>query len=277
MRSTRDVPGPDDLYVMSNLSPDERIQLAHADAPNGNEWRRFRHFVATRDKARRPQTDPGLMAYTPGETTSLFHEPQVGLWHRDIVSFEIPKEHKLVVFVPCAATKPWEGATRGIYKSYNELRAERDAGKLPDFYMVTVSEPLGVVPEKHWGDFPPYENPGLFQTTFMRFGMTNKEIEEFFGRKVRLPFDQMHYLRAIEQLGTVIGEFAERNKMRGRRFISFVEGTGEKSTHSDMLDVAVTKSEFLAAEHRFEKREKSREAPYAFLKKKIRELYPKSR
>lgn len=258
---------------MGRLSSSEREQLAALDAPSGPEWRAFRRFVAERDLSRRENTNPKLMAYTPGETVDLFLESEVATWHKTVAQFQIPEEYKLVCFVPCAATKPWDEATRGIYKSYNQLRVERDNGDLPKFYFATLSEPLGVVPERHWSDFPQYENPGLFKNSFLRFGMTNKELQQFFGREVRLPFGESEFHLAIRTLAKVIENFASNNTMPGRKFISFVEGLrpDQNNTHSQMLTLANQTLHFMDQDDRFPKRAKAREAPYQFLKRTILE------
>lgn len=265
-----------DRRVLELLSPVERAQLGQPTGEGSRfvterEWRELRPFLVARDSSRRPGLDPELAAYTPGETLNLLQHPEVKSWHRAMARFDVPEECKIVALVPCAATKPWEGATRGIYASYNALRAEVEAGKLPKIFFVTVSEPLGVVPETRWGSFPPYENPGLFRDNAQRSGLMASEWKALFGNRLIVPFDKQAYDTAVASLAKVIAAFARRNEGEDRVFVSFVEnlkGQGLGS-HSDMLDKAGEIIDFIAPEHRFQKREAPRKPPLDYVRAKL--------
>jgi hypothetical protein len=183
-----------------------------------------------------------------------------------VTRFRVPDGYDTVAFVPCAKTKPWAGATSGIYKSYNRLRHE-----FPRVYFVTISEPLGVVPQDLWDDFPQYDNPGLFRDPVQRSGgMFTSDWRELFGVSSRLetPFDPGDYDVAIGRLAGVIHGFVENNRRPGMRFLSFVEDhdfdPNRKSvgTHSDMLN----RANVIDAGARFRKRGAPREEPYEYLR-----------
>jgi hypothetical protein len=211
-----------------------------------------------------------MTAYTPGETLRLMKQPEIAAWHEKMRHYRIPADVKQVVFVPCAATKPWEGATSGIYKSYNKLRDEMRKGKFPSAYFVTVSEPLGVVPEREWGTFPRYDDPGLFRNDSARAGRTTtREWLERFGRNYVVPFDEKAYDQAIDGLSGVIADFARANAKPGRRFISFVDDAQGTSTHTDMLVHANEKYPFIDRADMHPKREAPRTEPYGLLRKTL--------
>jgi predicted RNA-binding protein len=163
------------------------------------------------------------------------------------------------VFVPCAKTKPWENATKGIYKDYNKIRNEH-----PNLFLVTISEPLAIVPQTLWNNFPQYDNPGLFKDTVQRSGgLFTRDFKTNFGvdQQYKIPFDESAYNTCITILSSTIKSFIENN--RHKDMISFVEDFHGTSTHSDML----TKAGFTGK--RLTKREKPRGKPYDYIKKNI--------
>lgn len=171
----------------------------------------------------------------------------------------MPSEAKVVVFVPCAKTKPWDGAGRGIYKSYNRLIKEFGE----EVYFVTISEPLGVVPQSHWGDFPQYDNSGLFRDVVQRSGdLFTRDWNEMFGKKYQLPWDENAYEEAILKLASAIKLFFEKNKRRNLQFVSFVNDAGGVGTHEDML----IKSRITEKDKMYSKRGKPREEPYHYIR-----------
>jgi hypothetical protein len=214
---------------------------------------------------------PELSAYTPGETLKLLKHPDVRKWHRDMATFKVPADTDLIVFVPCAATKPWQDAPRGIYTSYNRLQKDSGKGKMPNIYFVTISEPLGVVPQKHWNDFPQYENPGLFKCNAQRSGMFNSEWKEKVGEHLITPFDEEAYQRCIAKLASVIRSFLDTNAGRVKGCISFVDNLPGQGlgTHTDMLRHADPEMDLISAANRHTKRAAPRQQPYDHLKKVI--------
>ena len=206
--------------------------------------------------AANPLLEPHMTAYTPGETVHLLQEPVIKAWHRDIAKFKVPAKYSVIVFVPCAKTKPWDTATRGLYKDYNKLRHEH-----PDWFFVTISEPLGIVPQTLWGDFPQYDNPGLFRNHAQRCGLFTSDFKKFFGytQRFKTPFDEEAYTASIQTLAQPIRQFLTNHA--GRTILSFVEDFSGASTHSDML----TAAGFTGP--RFFKRQQPRSAPYEYVRK----------
>jgi hypothetical protein len=210
------------------------------------EYSKLRPYLVGKSQKRNKELDPELTAYTPGETIDLLKHPKIQAWFKRMKTFKIPDQYGLVIFVGCAATKPWGfSCVKGdFYPYYNQIRKEVQDGKMKPIYFVTLSEPLGVVPQDLWGDnpqdyFPQYDNPGLFKDTPLQTGMMTKDWEKSpLGSKREMPFDDEAYEKAIEELGHVIGEFINNNK--NHQYISFVEHADSKkiSSHSHMLDIA---------------------------------------
>jgi hypothetical protein len=186
--------------------------------------------------------DPELTAYTPGETLALLDNPKIKEWFNKVESFLIPEEFKHIIFVPCAASKPWgiNCPSQGkYYKAYHDIKDQlKERGELA--YWVTISEPLGIVPEDMWDNFLGYDVPGLFKDPSSRMsGMTTKDWINTFGEKFSPPFDKEAYDLAIQRLGRVIANFVKNNQMPGRKWISFVGGTkGKITTHTEMISEA---------------------------------------
>lgn len=241
------------------LSPIELSQLNEPGYVPFSIWPVFRKFLVDRSMAGNSNLNPELTAYTPGETIHLLNHPIIKSWHRKIVSYKIEGNYKNIVFVPCGKTKPWEGATKGIYKDYNTLKKEH-----PELFFVTISEPLGIVPQTLWGNFPQYDNPGLFKDTVQRSGgLFTKDFQRFFNspKQFKIPFDPTAYEKCIDILADIIKQFIHNND--DNEFISFVEDFGGIGTHSDML----TRAGFLGK--RLYKRETPRSGPYNYIKQNI--------
>lgn len=212
-----------------------------------------------------------MTAYTPGETLHLLDQPAVQDWHAAMANFRIPPRYRVVALVPCAKTKPWADCTRGIYASYNRLRRE-----LTDVFFLTVSEPLGIVPQTRWADFPLYDNPGLFRDLSQRSGGFHRaDWLHLLGRVAHLPFDDDAYREAIGRLAEVVARFADANLQRGRIWHSFVEDEDyhpartSVGTHSAMLTLANTFVPFLKPEDRLRKRGGPRQQPYSYLRDRL--------
>jgi len=244
----------------SRMSDAEKAQLGTGNYVPYEMWPVFRKLLVDRSLARTSGLDPEMTAYTPGETLSLLENPKIKSWHSKVRSFKVPDDYDLVVLVPCAATKPWADASCGNYKDYNRLVKEYG-----NVFFVTISEPLGIVPQTMWGDFPLYDNPGLFKDTVMRSGLFTKDYKELFGTDGRwtVPYDQSAYDKAIGVLADVIKGFLSTNS--GHDIMSFVESGKGTSTHSDMLSRAGFKGD------RFTVRDKPRTGPYEHVKKRIEE------
>lgn len=245
----------DNIIKMSMpLSRKEEEQLGNPHPSSSfkyisrDDWNRLREKLVSKKPSRSYvetddfKYDPELTAYTPGEALDLLSNPKIQNWFRKIEEFIIPEEHKHVILVPCAASKPWGvscPSSGKYYKAYHDIKESlQEESEKP--YWVTISEPLGIVPEDMWDSFPGYDVPGLFKDPSSRMsGMTTKQWKGMFGEKYSPPFDQEAYDEAIKKLGEVIFNFIKNNNIEGRRWISFVKGTkGKVTTHTDMINEA---------------------------------------
>lgn len=238
------------LLLNESLDDEEIAQLGTKkktyDYVTKDEYEKLRPYLLQRSQKRNKLLNPELTAYTPGETLELLTKNQTIIgWLEKMKKFKVPSGYDTVVLVGCAATKPWGmNQKRGeFYPFYNAIRRDVKAGKMKPVYFVTISEPLGIVPEDSWGDnlenmFPQYDNPGLFDDSMKRSGMMTKDwAKSPIGQKKELPFGKQSFDKSINILGDVIGEFIKNNS--DKKFVSFVElADGTKSTHSMMLDRA---------------------------------------
>lgn len=260
VKPSQDISDADKKKSYEKLSDTELNQLRQPGYVPYDLWPTFRKFLLDRSLASNSSLNPELTAYTPGETIHLLNNPTISSWLNNIKNYKVPDNFKKIVFVPCAKTKPWENATRGIYKDYNKLRSEH-----PDLFFVTISEPLAIVPQTMWGNFPQYDNPGLFKDTVQRSGgLFTKDFKTHFGvdKQYKVPFDEAAYNTSIGILANTIKTFIENN--RDKDMISFVEDFHGTSTHSDML----SKAGFTGK--RLYKRETPREGPYKYIKHNIK-------
>ena len=258
------------------LSKAERDQLGQVKAdipylPDGDAWQRFRAELVKKSAKRNPGFfDPMLAAYTPGETLGLLEEPRIKAWLDAVPDIQVPEDCVGVMFVPCAASKPWRNHANArkskLYSAYNQLIDEMEAGTRPKWFFITVSEPCALVPQDKWNDFPPYDNPGLFKDDFLRTGLVKSDWSKtFLGSKHRLPFDQAAFDQCIRVLGTQIEAFLGK---QSKPIVSFVDDE-IPTTHGAMLDCA---TESGAVVYRFNKREQARVSPYDYLSAKLTEL-----
>lgn len=238
------------------------------------EWQVLRPIMVAESLRRNPYLREDMIAYTPGETLLLLQKPEIKKWHKDVVNFEIPKKYKQIILVPCAKTKPWdkEHSKKSVgYRAYHEILAMSESRQIPPVYFVTISEPLGVVPQDFWANFPQYDNPGLFKEDYLRTGMYNTDWVRVVGKRRHLPFDDEAYIKSIKILGNVISKFLEKNS-RGRRILSFVDAVDRiRTTHGDMLTYALgqlggTKLNL----ERYTKKRVPREAPLNHILSKIK-------
>jgi len=242
----------EDEPFIPRLSPEEESMLG-AERPGSSfkhtpsdVFNKIRERTLERRRNMLPELEPGEVLITPGETLdALKNNPKILEWFEYIRGFVIPENYKYVVMVPCSASKPWgELSSPGsakYYKSYwDVIKNLREDEKDNLVYWVTVSEPLGIVPQDDWDNFPAYDNPGLFRDPAQRSGLFTRDWKELYGEKYILPFDEKAREEAIQILGDVIGDFFQRNNIPGRKWISLVGGTkGKVSTHTEMIDIAL--------------------------------------
>jgi hypothetical protein len=252
-RTIQDFDESEKQNILRKLSDIERSQLgtpkggkSAKNYMNADDWVVIRDYHLRKAIERNPETNPELCAYTPGETLKLLNHPIIKNWFSMVQKFKIPEGKEKVIFVSCAASKRWGDNTKAKdYKCYNMLRKENSK-----IYWVTISEPLGIVPEDHWDDFPFYDNPGLFTSQGQ---VENKFWINQMGKSESLayPFDPNAFNQCIKILGDVIKNFYEFNKKinPNLKFIPAVETPSEKSTHSRMLD----SSGILQQEQRYSK------------------------
>ena len=251
----------------NKLSETEKNQLGTENYLPYKDWPRFRKYMVQKSSLSNPGLDPDLTAYTPGETLKLLDHPTISSWLKNISDHIVPIKYDTVVFVPCAKTKPWEACEAGIYGSYNRLRNEYG-----NLYFVTISEPLGIVPQDMWGEFPQYDNPGLFKNAAQRSDMFTSDWKRLFGVEsyLQTPFDKSAYKEAINRLSNTIKKFIETNRKERPElnFLSFVEDSEFKidkknvGSHSDML----TTANVLDPKDRYTKRSGPRQEPYQHIK-----------
>lgn len=252
-----------------NLSLIELEQLGKDGYPDKKTWCQIRMFLEERSQISNSLLDLSDTAYTPSETLELMKKGKIKDWLDNVGNLKIPDEVDVVIFVPCAKTKPWKNATRGIYKSYNKIISENSN----NIYFVTISEPLGVVPQNNWDDFPQYDNPGLFKDVVQRTGgLFTKDWMEHFGKRYKLPWNQQDYDKAIDILSDKIRLFVNNNQKQGRQFISFVGDDNVLGTHQDM----VNRSGVIPKENQFLKRAEAREEPYSYVKENLCKFLGKS-
>ena len=250
------------LNLLSNV---ERQQLGTEGYPDIFSWTQFRMFLEERSQVSNPLLNLENTAYTPAETLKLMQKDPIKNWLDNVKNLKIPENADIVIFVPCAKTKPWKDAPRGLYKSYNKIINENS----DNIYFVTISEPLGVVPQDNWNDFPQYDNPGLFKDVVQRSGgLFTKDWQEHFGQRYKLPWDQNAYEQSIDILAEKIKIFVNNNQKNGRKFISFVGDENSIGTHQDM----VNRSGVIPKEYQFLKRAEAREEPYTYIKSNLENL-----
>lgn len=246
----------------SMLSHTEKLQLIQEGYPDKKTWAQIRLFLEERSIVSNPLLSKDMTAYTPAETLELMKKEPIKNWLSNIQDLKVPDNAEVVIFVPCAKTKPWKDAPRGLYKSYNKIINENT----DNVYFVTISEPLGVVPQNNWSDFPQYDNPGLFKDVVQRSGgLFTKDWNEHFGKRYKLPWDQEAYDKAIDILANKIKLFVLNNQKKGRQFISFVGDDNTVGTHQDMIN----RANVIPVQNQFLKRAEAREEPYEYIKEKL--------
>ena len=279
MASVRDIKLPThqelpDGYValaFDRLNHEERSQLGNGSCIHPDLWPQIRYYLSLRSIYHQDgELTDEYTAFTPHETRVLLGKSIIQNWWGDMSEYNIPDKYKLIAFVPCAKTKPWLNATQGIYSSYNQI-----ARDFPEVCLVTISEPLGVVPFTFWDSFPRYDNPGLFRGDTLRAGMYGDEWEAIgFPKNSRLPGDEEWRQWCLHSLADAIKAFCERNK--NIPLMSFVDDepwygkiTSASGTHTEMITYAGIEV------IRHTKRSVAREQPYIHMARKLTAyLYP---
>lgn len=267
---------------MSTINETEFAQLGTTNK-NGvpyiehiEDWLNFRKFLINKSKKRNPDHfDENLAAYTPGETLDLLGKKEITQWFKYLESFSIPEDAQAVVLVPCAASKPWfnhKNVNKSmLYKAYNQIINDVNTNSFSKVYFLTISEPLGIVPQSNWHDFPKYDNPGLFKDDFLRTGLVKTDwAKTFLGSKHLLPFDEVAYNQCIEKLACVIEKTLCKINVP---IISFVDAK-EHTTHGHMLDnVQKMNPDIKISRHN--KKDQARSSPYEYMKETINEQLEK--
>jgi hypothetical protein len=286
-----DIPPADSIsqdekdYAYSLLSPYELAQLGTTvkgqKSPTQyvpkEDWPRLRKLLVKRSmEANNLLTDPTLTAYTPGETIHLLNHPTVVEWHNSVINHVIPDNYDTVIFVPCAKTKPWGINTCGRskpYTDYNKLRQEYG-----NIYFVTISEPLAIVPQDMWEEFPQYDNPGLFIQSKMRCDLATQEWKTLFADRgldkyMLIPFDQSMYDKCVAKLGSVINAFVTNihKQNPNLKMLSFVKDHGGERSHSDMLSHIDSKIQSSIAKYTKTEASGRLNRPYPWIKSKLDE------
>jgi len=107
---------PSDIeQSLAGLSKEEKAQLGKQGYPSKEVWCQLRDFLVQRSVASNPLLAEEMTAYTPSETLRLMEQKPIKKWLDNVENLRIPEEAEIVVFVPCAKTKPWKDASRGIY------------------------------------------------------------------------------------------------------------------------------------------------------------------
>lgn len=99
------------------LSAAEAAQLGTPGFPTRAEWAAIRPRLFARAALLQSSLRPEMTTYTPGETLGLLDRPEVAAWRRVLGGMGAPRGTRLVVLVPCAKTKPWADAPRGLYRA----------------------------------------------------------------------------------------------------------------------------------------------------------------
>ncbi len=93
-----------------------------------------------------PNLNPKLFLPDPRDVLRALDETPVKEWLEFIAEEHVPPvENARLVFVPCAAKKPYDPPRNILHRKLIELEKEH-----PDLYFVAVSEPLALEPREYW-------------------------------------------------------------------------------------------------------------------------------
>jgi hypothetical protein len=270
-------------HIYSLLSPYELAQLGTtrkgAKSPTSfvpkEDWPRLRKLLVQRSmESNKMLKDPTLTAYTPSETWHLLHHPAIAEWHNKIANHVIPDGYDTIIFVPCAKTKPWGYNTckrSAKYMDYHKIRQEYG-----NTYFITISEPLAIVPQDMWDEFPQYDNPGLFFDSGMRCDLSTKQWKELYADRgldkyMLIPFDESMYRKCVAKLGVVINQFVTNmyEHKPDLKMLSFVKDHGKEMSHTDMMSYIDDKIQGLIA--KYTKTESEGNRAYPWIKSKLDE------
>jgi predicted RNA-binding protein len=91
-----------------------------------------------------PDLNPKLFLPNPADVLRALDESPIKEWLEFIAYEHVAAKHKILLFVPCTARKPYEPPRDKFHKSLFELE------KKYDVYLVSVSEPLAIEPREYW-------------------------------------------------------------------------------------------------------------------------------
>ncbi len=94
-----------------------------------------------------PDLNPKLFLPSPLDVLRILDESPVREWLEYIAKEHTPPVKKArLLFVPCAAKKPYDPPRNILHKKL----IEEVESRFKDVYMVAVSEPLALEPREHW-------------------------------------------------------------------------------------------------------------------------------
>lgn len=93
-----------------------------------------------------PDLNPKLFLPDPRDVLRILDESPVKDWLKFIAEEHVPPvKDSHLIFVPCAAKKPYDPPRNILHKKLIELEK-----KAKNIYFVTVSEPLALEPREYW-------------------------------------------------------------------------------------------------------------------------------
>jgi predicted RNA-binding protein len=157
-----------------------------------------------------PKLDPRLTAYTPEEAFKLLHNQTIIKWHNFILNKYEPNGKKFLLFLPCAATKPYD--TSELYQI--TLSNLSKINILKKLHIIAISEPMAIVPEEYWKKYPVhnYDCPGLFLG---------------FVKDRGLEWSSEYFEKTIFHLSKIVREFLEKHENHYKKILAFVRGNHE--------------------------------------------------
>lgn len=246
--SLSDVESKKNFY--KSLLDSEELSQIESSTMSLDDWFVLRYIMWKRSSENIQGLKETMTAYTPSETVHLIKSAPVQNWFKKMRDFKLPENVEKIVFVPCAKGKRWDKQSikrfsSSTYRLYHELIEQ-----YPEIYFITISEPLSVVPQDHWMDFPLYDNPGLFekdiplQTDLWTKDWKTLEVDFKRNGKRFVPFGKKSKDIAIKMLADQMVAVM-KNIMQDREFefISMVCDVNpkKKTTHSLILDQVVDK------------------------------------
>ncbi|MEM5781860.1 MAG: DUF5591 domain-containing protein [Candidatus Aenigmatarchaeota archaeon] len=182
-----------------------------------------------------------LCFYSPNAVYSaLIRNSEVKTWLKFISNHYNPPIAKVYLIYPCSAKKPYHKSRsyKILYKTLEMLGDKRYS-----VFVMTVSEPFGLVPEEFygkkikWHDWKDrwYDCPGLFEWWCKRYGQ---------------PYDKAVADKCIEILASYVAKFFKKLKAHNSssRIVAFVRTYSSKleekssHTHKRIIKLAAEKA-----------------------------------